>query len=348
MKSLNHILRWANILLILATLLAYLSPFIDPAKVWLFTFPGLAYPVLLIGNIGFAVFWAMRRQRYFLLSLCCILAGFGYFQSFFGWHFSGSTKPAAHEISVLTYNVGGLKGNNWSISAGMEEKKAVLVKLKEETGPLNIFCVQESYNKPTTEALAKTFGFPYKYQHKGTIIFTTYPILKNDVVPFEETTNSCVWADLKTPGGTVRVYCTHLQSNRLGQTADKIATKGDLREKQTWRDIRFVLKRYKSAVAIRAQQAHAVAKHMAASPHPVILCGDLNDPPVSYVYRLLSSNLQDSFCQMGSGVGSTFAGNLPFLRIDYILPSRQFTVTTHRVPGAPLSDHYPVLARLKW
>lgn len=347
MKLLNNILRWLNLLLILVTLLAYLSTFINPAKIWHLTFLGLIYPVLLLGNIFFIVFWAVRKNRYWLFSLGCILVGFGFLTSFFGLHFFKNTTAGDNEIRVMTYNVGGLKNYNGDPEPTRQKKLALLTRLAEQAGEPQILCVQEGHGIQTIEALKKSFGFPNYFKEKGAFIYSKFPFVDKGVVPFgKETTNSCLWADLKTPKGTVRVYCVHLQSNRMSQTANRIATKGDIRQSETWSDIRFVLRRYKRAVTIRAEQAQAVANHIAQSPHPAILCGDFNDPPVSYVYRLLSKGLKDSFVEKGAGIGSTFAGRLPALRIDYLLSGPQFKVQDHKVMKVELSDHYPVLVKL--
>jgi len=348
LKLLTNILRWANLLLVLATLLAYLSPWVNPAKVWHFTFLGLAYPMLLFGNVFFAIFWLIRHDKYALFSIGCMLAGLGYFSGFFNLSFQESSTNASSEIKVLTYNIGSLSG----YPSGKAEKKSNMEANFEAFGkgiePPDVFCVQEGRGGNFIELIKNTFNYQYHYKEKNTLIFSKFPIQDKGALGFKNTTNSCVWADLKTPNGTVRVYSAHLQSNKLGQTADKIATKGKINDKETWSDIRFVLRRYKNAVTIRADQAQKVASHISKSPHPVILCGDLNDPPVSYVYKLLTKNLQDSFCEKGSGFGSTFAGNLPFLRIDYVLPGRQFRVMRHKVLPIKLSDHYPVQVSLRW
>jgi endonuclease/exonuclease/phosphatase family metal-dependent hydrolase len=76
------------------------------------------------------------------------------------------------------------------------------------------------------------------------------------------------------------------------------------------------------AFAMRARQAEILREHIAASPHPVIVCGDFNDTPLSYSYRLMSKGLKDSFMEKGWGLGTTYAGALPALRIDYILCSQ--------------------------
>ena len=347
-KFLRNIPRWANLILILVTLIAYLAPMINPAKVWHLTFLGLAYPFLLVGNIFFIIFWALKKNRYFLFSLGCILAGFGYFTSFFGWHFFKSNSKGDQQIRIMTYNVGGLRNYNGDQEPTRKKKLDLLTQLARNAGDPQVLCVQEGPGVQTIDALKKAFGFSTWFKEKGAFIYSKFPIVEKGVVPFGETTNSCLWADLRTPKGVIRVYNVHLQSNKMSQTANRIATKGDLREKSTWRDIRFVMQRYKRAVTVRAEQAHAVASHMAQCPHPYILCGDFNDPPVSYVYRLLSKDLQDSFTEKGAGIGSTFAGNLPALRIDYILPGHRFRVKDHRVMDVELSDHFPVSVRLEF
>ncbi|MCF8248138.1 MAG: endonuclease/exonuclease/phosphatase family protein [Saprospiraceae bacterium] len=348
LKLLKKILRWANLLLILVTLLAYLAPYVNPAKVWHFTFLGLAYPMLLFGNIGFAIFWIIRHDRYALFSIGCILAGLGYFGGFFNLSAAEKSSKNNTEIRVLTYNIGSLKDYFRSKADNKKKIKADFEAFSKRIEAPDVFCVQEGRGDDLTELIQTTFHFPFQYRYINTIIFSKFPIQAKGDIGFKNTTNSCVWADLKTPGGMVRVYSAHLQSNKLSQTADKIATKGQINDQETWRDIRFVMGRYKNAVAIRAKQAQAVASHIAKSPYPVLLCGDFNDPPVSYVYKLLSENLQDSFCEKGSGFGSTFAGNLPFLRIDYVMPSRKFKVMNHKVLPTKLSDHYPVQVLLRW
>ncbi|HFA51497.1 MAG TPA: hypothetical protein ENJ95_20985 [Bacteroidetes bacterium] len=340
------LLRWANILLILVTLLAYLSPHINPLKVWHFSFLGLAYPFLLLGNLLFMFFWLWRKNRYFLFSAGCILAGMGYFSGFIGWHLFNENKESGDAVSVMTYNVAGLRGYFSKKGKTGDGRVKDFKNLFPEKGKPDIFCVQEAYRKNVTEKLQSIFHFPYFHKNKGVLIYSKYPFLDKGAVAFEKSDNSCVWADLKTPQGTIRVYSAHLQSNWLTYTALKVAEEADLREKKTWQGIAQVMRLYKRAVIKRAAQAEKIAAHMAKSPHPVLLCGDLNDTPVSYVYHILSKNLQDSFCEKGFGFDFTFAGKIPGLRIDFVLADRQFEIKSHEVPHLELSDHYPVLVKL--
>jgi endonuclease/exonuclease/phosphatase family metal-dependent hydrolase len=85
------------------------------------------------------------------------------------------------------------------------------------------------------------------------------------------------------------------------------------------------------------------------SPGPVIYCGDMNITPTSYNYRFLrGNNLQDAFLEKGSGMGNTFYKIGPTLRIDYCLPDKKLEVTQCIRIQKKLSDHYPVIADMKW
>ena len=75
---------------------------------------------------------------------------------------------------------------------------------------------------------------------------------------------------------------------------------------------------------------------------PILLAGDFNDTPVSNTYKRLSVNLIDTFSSAGRGVGTTYAGKIPLLRIDYIFADATFKVVDHQVIDSPVSDHYPI------
>ena len=335
-----------NLLLVLITLLAYLSPFINPAKIWHFSFLGLAYPGLLLGNLLFIAFWLLRRDRYFLFSAGCILVGLGYFSGFIGLHFLNGNN-SSDSISIMTYNVAGLTMHRINKSKNRNDLLKEFDTYLKKDGAPEILCLQECYQNWARENIQNIAAHKFYFKEKGTIIFSEYPFANSGIIPFKNTSNSCIWGDLKTPEGIVRVYAAHLQSNWLGAPTKKLEKESDPRKKETWQNIAHVMRLYKRAATKRAEQVELVADHIAKSPYPVILCGDLNDPPVSYVYQVLSKNLQDSFCEKGFGFDFTYAGKIPGLRIDYVLPDHSFKVLSHQVPKLELSDHYPVLVNLE-
>jgi endonuclease/exonuclease/phosphatase family metal-dependent hydrolase len=77
------------------------------------------------------------------------------------------------------------------------------------------------------------------------------------------------------------------------------------------------------------------------------LCGDFNDLPNSYTYNTISEDLEDVFTENGFGVGSTYSGNIPFLRIDYFLHTQGVNASDFNIIKNNISDHYPIVARFQ-
>jgi len=85
---------------------------------------------------------------------------------------------------------------------------------------------------------------------------------------------------------------------------------------------------------------------MSNSPHPSILCADLNDIPNSYSYATVRGNYQDAFLEKGSGIGRTFLGLSPTLRIDYVFADDRFEVRQFVRRKERYSDHFMLVADL--
>ena len=337
-----------NVLVILSTFLAYLSPYVNPTHFWQFSFFGLIYPWLLLTNLLFVFFWLIKKKKNFLLSLGCILLGWNHVTSFVGFHTADKIKTE-EVITVGSFNLHSFgylyKGLKTKVEIDKREKEFVqFLKQGEE---IQILCTQET-TKRNIPLLTDKFNFPFfhRYKSKGAVIFSKFPILNSGEVNFERTSNSCVWADLNIQGQKVRVYSIHFQSNQVSTIADKVVAEGDLRKKETLKDIKGMMGKFKFYTQRRTEQAQRVANHMSTSPHPIIVCGDFNDTPQSYTYHLLTEHLKDSFKEKGSGIGTTYAGNVPALRIDYILLHKTMTVHSLEVLRGNYSDHYPVISKI--
>jgi endonuclease/exonuclease/phosphatase family metal-dependent hydrolase len=109
---------------------------------------------------------------------------------------------------------------------------------------------------------------------------------------------------------------------------------------------RKIFGKMRSAYIKRAEQVRSVRLEIDRSPYPVILCGDFNDTPASYVYHKIEQKLEDSFVEAGNGTGSSYAGILPAFRIDYIFHDTSFTAHNYKTLDANFSDHYPITTLL--
>ena len=103
----------------------------------------------------------------------------------------------------------------------------------------------------------------------------------------------------------------------------------------------------RGALRQRKEQAHLIAEVTSNDPYPTIITGDFNDVPNSYTYYTISKDMQDAFLKKGFGLGRTYSGISPTLRIDYILAGEQFSVVQFQRIVRQLSDHYPLVADLK-
>jgi endonuclease/exonuclease/phosphatase family metal-dependent hydrolase len=145
---------------------------------------------------------------------------------------------------------------------------------------------------------------------------------------------------------TFRIINMHLASYRFNERDYRSIEKIRKQEDTGLVATRNIVQKMRDAYVGRSRQADIVAAFIKTSPYPVIVCGDFNDTPASYTYFTIRGPLQDAFLRKGSGIGRTYAGLAPTLRIDYIFADKSFKINSFRKINSGLSDHYPVIANL--
>lgn len=349
--------RWANIVLIVLTLLSYLTSYINPNFAGWLSILGLTYPILLFFNVGFLIFWLYRKKAILAFStFLCILIGWNYLTATIGMnYFSSMPQATEQQLSLVSYNT-----RNFRTTGKFEEKKAInrineTLKFIPEIKP-DIFCGQEFRLLPTGKMSDTKNNYLSHFSHiadnkKGIIICSKYPIINQGKVDNSDSKrHTNLFADIQINNQfIVRVYSVHLESNKVSKTTENIELDTEkLQTKSTWRTIFRVLDMIKNNQKLRAEQIKAITKHAEGSPYPVIICGDFNDTPLSYTVRQ-TNFLQDNFSKSGKGMGTTYNGNIPFLRIDYILSDRRFNVVkTNIMKEYKASDHFPMKSIVSW
>ncbi len=341
-------LRWTNLILIVITLVAYTGPLISPAKGWLPALLAVIFPWLLLGNILFIIAWAALRSRNAFFSLACLLLGWGHVRSFIGFH--GSARPLSDDTTVLkvaTLNAHNLvdweTGSNWVSPEN-------LLQVVEDSGA-DIFCFQEFGSEKSheyKEYLTQKSSLRYDFtDNHSLLILSRYPIEQGREVLFANRSNGFQEADIQIGEHKVRLFNLHLQSNSIsGELKDWMEEKEPAERSQYPGRVSFLFKRYWHGAKVRAEQAEQVAGAIHRSRYPVIVCGDFNDVPLSWAYRKISEGLTDGFKARGAGLATTYSGNLPALRIDYILNDPGFKVLRYRSRKVSFSDHKTVSSHL--
>lgn len=355
-ETLRKVLLYINILFAVFLILAYLAYYISPATNYIPAFFGLTYYIWVGVNIIFIPLWIFVKLRYSLLPLGVLALGIPLHLKQFATHFSiGDSAPDGY-FKFMSYNVQLFGLYNWKDNKAHRDEMFRFIR-KEDP---DIICFQEYFYEETnyfetTDTLRQLldarnvhFGAAstlHGTHHWGVATFSRWPIVGKGQIKFPRSRgNICIYTDVRIKQDTLRIFNVHFESNHLHtENLERIAA-GDSTAKLMAFDL---LQALRKGYVKRAAQADTVAAAIAASPHPVIICGDFNDMPLSYTYNKISHNLTDAFLNAGSGFGFSYAGRIPFLRIDYIFHSKDIDSRLFKVVPKKLSDHYPVSAWLK-
>ncbi len=307
-------------------------------------------------NLGFILFWLFVRSWFAFLSIIVILLGISNLNDNFQIPFSGtSVKTDSNDIKVLSYNVQQFR--NGFKKAQPEIETNILTFLVDEKADL--ICLQEYQSvgnklyeniKDTRDELhSGTYYYESYYNPKydllsGLIIFSKYPAVNSGKLKMQGSRTFGIYTDLLINQDTVRVFNIHLASIKLEKEDLGFVAKPD--QEQLKNKSLAIYQKLTSAFFLRERQTQVLLTTLDETHYPVILCGDFNDTPSSWVYHQLQKKLNDSFVEKGSGICTTFAGPIPFLRIDYILHSGFDTQHFERY-RIKKSDHFPVSAILK-
>lgn len=100
----------------------------------------------------------------------------------------------------------------------------------------------------------------------------------------------------------------------------------------------------------RVRHARELTDLLPTLRHPVVLGGDLNEPPDGEAATWIAGRLWDAFAEAGEGPGETYPSAGPTARIDYVLVSEGVRVERawlkRDAAVEVASDHLPVFADL--
>jgi len=304
-----------------------------------------ALPILIILNIILLIYWAIRRKLFAIMPLVSLLACIPYAGTMVQLGlFGGGGDASQKTLKVCSYNVAHF---NHDVSGFIAQD--ILSELKKQK--VDVFCVQEYLGESGEQNNNETFKEYLPYSAKGKedmLIFSKYPIVTSESFPFEDTNNSFMWADINVDGKICRVFNVHLETtgfNSMLHRASKITKRGGNVESNAL--LRAIYQNYTVGMVTRAEQAEMVAHERDASTHPVIIAGDFNDVPYSYVYKTVKGDLNDGFREGGKGFMYTFRGGKKMVRIDYIFADKSLKGIDYYKTGLTYSDHFPIFMQMQ-
>ena len=348
-KLLGLILLGINAIVALMMFLSAYSPSIDPHAHPVASCMGLFFPIFLLANVLFLIFWLLVYRKFMLFPLLALIGCWGSIRTYFpinGW---GEDVPEG-AIKILSYNT---RAFGEKKPHTKERPNDVLTYLQNSDA--DIICLQEYIFGGKLKKKDIDYALrDYRYKHyqvlgkglNGLGCYSRYPILSATPILYKGTRNGSVAYRIKVGNDTLLVINNHLESNKiLKSDVETYQEMMDAPSKQKlFAGVRKLWGKMAKATSVRAKQADILVETLRDSKEKsVVLCGDFNDTPISYTHHVLSDELQDAFVETGNGLGFSYNKDRLYVRIDHILVSKNLKVYDCMVDNTiQASDHYPV------
>jgi len=320
----------------LLTAFGLLARFVPPDALWPPAIVALLLPgLLLITLLAALLFLYRRRWKAAVIPVLTILLALPMSGRLFAFGVGKGTDGQGPQMTIATVNAHGFKTQAWTVVP--EEDITDMVQLLNA----EVLMVQEAgvgHGNSSKIPFIKAAGpYPARLQPRNRMVATFADNLETIATSFK-TYNGFSVADVQTSLGKIRFINAHLQSNRISVMAGEIGQDDSVQEELDRAESMF--RSYGAAARTRAKQAEEIRGYVLESPHPVIVGGDFNDVPSSYTYQQIRTDrLRDAWAEQGFGLGTTFTGPLPGLRIDFLLVDTSLTVVEVERVETDFSDH---------
>lgn len=331
--------------------LSYLSMYVNPAEAWFMTIFGLLFIVFFVVNLVLLLWAIRRRSGSFVIPLLALLPSV--FLIGRSIQFSGRDEVSEDAVTLIDYNVGKFTMHPEHAHIGSDEACADSVFNYLLRSDADIICLQEFHTQRGVDVrkylTQRMPGYEIEYYAHisghgayGNVILSRFPVVSRGKFDFDESTNQAVYADLDIRGKVIRVYNCHFESYSLSlpRLVKALTSREDGKVQEAEEKMR-------SSITRRPQQVGEVLDDIRNSPVESIVTGDFNDTPMSYTYQQMQKGKKDTFIEAGKGLGGTYTGLWPFIRIDYVLLPENCETLFHKVERKRFSDHYPIVTRLK-
>lgn len=351
--------RIASFILYALTLLAAFGGHINPGFVTFPVFFVTAMPYFVIATTIVIILWFLCGRW--------ITGGIGVLTLILAWspistaiplNFSKRADPDALTFKVMTYNI--LHGDDQEKGNDAPGNRSFEYVMHSGA---DIVCLQEMINLDSEEEIHNLAEFKdsllkvYPYR-AGTIyndnkVLSKYPIrmLNHDIIfgPGDNYWFSAYKVTIK--GRELTLINMHLNSYALSaRERDIVKDIAKGKGKQAVGEFKgSIMNKFHNKAVYRADRALAIRRAIDRINGPLIICGDFNDVPESFCYRLLrGDDLHDAYIETSFGPLVTYNRHCFWFHLDQIFyrgPLRALSVTKGRLRS---SDHYPLTAEFEF
>lgn len=356
-------LKIASIVLFIVTLAAAYGGKCNPEYMTVPSVLVLALPYLAIATLITGIAW--------LLSGRLIMAAAAAGTLFLGWGtlkdvtpiaFSKSPQDETRTFRLMTFNSLHLADTTKADAPG---NRAIQFLTESRA---DIICLQElvNFEDPNeihhwSRGLIDSLFAAYPYRASGSAnahdlkVLSKYPVkavpvkcLNQDDDSYWSTRRRWALFEIDIKGFRLPIINFHMTSYELTDTEREVVTeiRGVKTAKKSYEEFRYeIFPKLGEAFRTRAKNVHEMIS-TTSDITPLIACGDLNDVPGSWSYKLMrDAGFQDAYPETSFGPTNTFNQFLFLFHIDQIFYRGQYLkalkTKRHRINT---SDHYPVEA----
>lgn len=352
-KLLAYPLLAVNILIALLLIFSCYGSVLAPIGKWPFaSLSGLAFPFLFLLNFLFLILWLFTWKKGASVPFVTILLCLAPTLRYFPLHMFKSSNAKEPYVTIISYNTEnfGIDDNNVHtldnpLFGHILELGADMAFLQEAN--------REIVDKAKNDRKINS-EYPYIGVYSGSTniaYLSRFPVIGQESIHFENSENGCLYLKILVGSDTLAVYNCHLQSNKLNEK--EITEYHQFIKNPTdsthYKASRKVLKNLLESTSQRAVQARMIADRASKeTARYTIVCGDFNDTPLSYSYRVFNRFLNNTYAKSGFGQGITYHEHGLYYRIDHIFCSSNITPLHTRIDHTRKdSDHYPVISKLR-
>lgn len=347
----------ANVATIIMMLLVGFSDHVNPATHPMLSLVGLAFPIMMLINIGFLIFWLIFCKRMVIIPFVGFIIAYAPVRTYIPFNMPHETPIGA--IKVMSYNVHyfGGRGGKFDPQAAddilsyLEKTKPDILCLQEDNGWVRSQ-IQERLDSIFPHSDRASFGESEEQSSLG--IYTRFPIIRKEIIPYKSKGNGSCAYYIDVNGKIVAVVNNHFESNCLtaaDKSKYKAILKGDVETDSAKSETRYIAAKLADASRRRAPQVDAVHEYVEKikKKYPVVVVGDFNDNPISYTRRVMAQGLTDCYVETARGLGLSYNQKGFYVRIDNIMCSDHFTPYNCHVDNKiSASDHNPIVSWLKF
>ena len=348
-KLLRIILLIINLIVAGTLILSTLAGVVEPSRMAIVSILSYGYFIFLLMNVVFIIIWLFLSRWEFLVSVAAIAVRFSFVPLFFQVGGTLDVAPEDNTLKILTLNAHAFDGVDSDTMMKADSGAILFLELIDREQP-DVMCLQEFFRPKHVSVVdsLEARGYTYHYGVHGSntrsqaILFSRCKMLKG----YAMDRKSKFYADLEKNGKTVRVCCVHLDSYQL--TDDDLESFENLSHAKTDSSTHRLMKKLAETTRQHEREWKEELKPLVeGSTIPLVIAGDFNDTPASYIYQQATDLLADPYVEQGRGFGTTYHGPYPAFRIDYILHSRDLEALSYKRITSPISDHYPIVVTLR-